>query len=142
MPDVPDELSGLTPEEVLTFLREAGDDELRERVHAIGTAVVLDLVFTGLAGRFPPKPGRSRDLLAFVLDDDGVEHRHVVAVDAAGGSVATSDEPARATLSTTLVRFLRVAAGAVDPKRLVLSGRMTIGGDAIWLVRVLGGLRG
>jgi len=138
--ELPEELSGRTPEEVLAFLREASDDEVRDAVHGIGTAVVLDLLFTGMAGRLDVRPGRAAGRLAFVLDDDGVEHVHLVEVDAAGARVVALGPRARATLRTTLVRFLRVAAGAADPKRMFLTGRLRIGGDPLWAARTLGGM--
>lgn len=138
--ELPEGLAGRTPEEVLGFLREAGDDEVRDAVHEIGTGVVLDLLFTGMAGRFGAKPGRGTDRLAFALDDDGVEHVHVVELDASGARVVPPGAPARATLRTTLVRFLRVAAGAADPKRMFLLGRLRISGDPLWAALTLGGM--
>ena len=35
------------------------------------------------------------------------------------------------------MRFLRVAAGAEDPKRAFLLGRLRLSGDAWWAVRTL-----
>ena len=137
MTDVPDELAGRSPEEVLAFLRTSDDDAIREAVHGIGTPVVLDLLFTGMAGRFGPRPGRGSDRLAFAIDDDGREHLHVVEVDEAGAHTVAPGPAARATLRTTLVRFLRVAAGAEDPKKAFLLGRLRITGDPIWAVRTL-----
>jgi len=135
--DLPDELAGRSPEEVLAFLRTSDDDAIREAVHGIGTPVVLGLVFTGMAGRYGPKPGRGTDRLAFALDDDGTEHVHVVELDAAGARTVAPGSKPRATLSTTLVRFLRVAAGAEDPKKAFLLGRLRLSGDAFWAVRTL-----
>jgi len=138
--DLPEELSGRSPQEVLAFLREADDDAVREAVHGIGTAVVLDLLFTGMAGRFGPEPGRGASRLAFVLDDDGVEHEHVLELDAQGARVVLPGPRPRATLRATLVRFLRVAAGAADPKWMFLTGRLRISGDPLWAARTLGGM--
>lgn len=135
--DLPEGLAGRSPEEVLTFLREAGDDEIRAAVHGIGTSVVLDLLFAGMAQRFGPRPGRRPDRLAFALDDDGVEHLHVVELFDAGARVVEPGPRARATLRATLVRFLRVAAGAADPVRMLLTGRLRISGDPLWAARVL-----
>ena len=137
MTDLPDELSGRSPEEVLAFLRESDDTAIRVAVHGIGTPVVLDLLFTGMAGRFGPRPGRGTDRLAFALDDDGTEHVHVVELDEAGARTVAPGPAARATLRTTLVRFLRVAAGAEDPKKAFLLGRLRISGDPVWAVRTL-----
>ena len=137
MTDLPDALAGRTPEEVLAFLRASDDAAIRQAVHGIGTPVVLDLLFTGMAGRFGPRPGRGTGRLAFALDDDGTEHVHVVEVDAGGARVVAAGPPPRATLSTTLVRFLRVAAGAEDPKKAFLLGRLRISGDPVWAVRTL-----
>ena len=140
--ELPDELRGLDPEEVLAFLREAGDAEIADRVHAMGTARVLELVFTGWTQRIEPRGGRVPGLLLFALDDEGTEHRHGLAL-TADGATALVDPPGppRATLRTTLVRFLRVAAGAQDPTRLVLTGRLRLGGDAVWAVTTLAGLQ-
>lgn len=140
MPDLPDELAGRTTEEVLAFLREGTDDELRDAVHRIGTPVVLDLLFDGLAQRFRPQPGRRADRLAFALDDDGTPHLRVVELDESGACVVPPGGRARATLRTTLVRFLRVAAGAADPKLLFLTRRLRISGDPIWAATTLAGL--
>ena len=138
MTGLPEGLAGRTPEEVLAFLRTATDDEVRDEVHEIGTGVVLDLVFDGWARRFAARPGRAPGVLAFELDDDGTVHRQLLSVDE-GGARHVADGPARATMRTTLVRFLRVAAGAQDPKRLVLTGRLRLGGDALWAVAALAG---
>ena len=140
--DLPEELRGLDPEEVLAFLRTASDAEIAERVHAMGTARVLELVFQGWTQRITPREGRSPGLLVFALDDDGTEHRHGLVLGPEGAVAVTEPaEPARSTLRTTLVRFLRVAAGAQDPKRLVLTGRLRLGGDALWAVTTLAGLQ-
>lgn len=142
MTGLPDELSGLDPEEVLSFLREAPDDAVRERVHAMGTATVLDLLFDAWADRVVPRVARGPGLLLFVLDDDGTPHRHALQLSPAGARhVAEPGPSSRATLRTSLVRFLRVAAGAQDPKRLVLTGRLRLGGDTIWAVTTLAGLQ-
>ena len=141
MTDLPDELAGRTPEEVLAFLREADDDAIRDAVHGIGTRVVLDLLFTGMAGRFGPRPGRRTDRLAFALDDDGSEHVHVLELDDTGARVVPPGARPRAVLRTTLVRFLKVAAGTEDPRRAFLLGRLRISGDPLWAARTLGGLR-
>lgn len=140
--DLPEELSGVTPEQVLAFLRESSDDELRETVHRIGTPVVLGLLFGAMADRFGLRPGRLPGLLVFALDDDGTVHPHGLALTEGGGRhvVSPTDQP-RATIRTTLVRFLRVAAGAQDPKRLVLTGRMRLSGDAVWAVTALSGMQ-
>lgn len=145
MSELPEELAGRTPEEVLAFLREASDDELRRQVQAIGTARVLGLVFAGWAQRVPPG-SRSPGLLVFALADDAgdgvVEHRHGLRLSPEGAQAAdTPEDPARATVRTSVLRFLRVAAGAADPKRLVLTGRMRLGGDVVWAVVTLAGLR-
>ena len=140
MTDLPDALAGRSPEEVLAFLRTSDDDAIREAVHGIGTTVVLDLLFTGMAGRFGPRAGRSPGRLAFALDDDGTEHVHVVELDAVGARTVPPVPRPRATLSTTLVRFLRVAAGAEDPKVAFLLGRLRISGDPVWAVRTLAGM--
>lgn len=141
MSDLPEALAGRSPEEVLAFLREADDDAVREAVHDIGTPVVLDLLFTGMAGRFGPRPGRGRHRLAFVLSDDGAEHLRVLEFDSSGARTVAPGPPARATLRTTLVWFLRVAAGAEDPRRAFLLGRLRISGDPIWAARTLGSMR-
>ncbi len=140
MTDLPDELAGMSPEDVLRFLREATDAELLGRVHGIGTDRVLELLFTEWAQRFPADPRRQPGRLCFELDDDGTTHRHVLDLTTTGARHldGAADRP-RATLRTSLVRFLRVAAGAQDPKALVLTGRLRIGGDLLWAV---GSLRG
>ena len=98
MTDLPEELAGRSPEEVLAFLREADDEAIRDAVHGIGTDVVLDLLFTGMAGRFGARPGRSADRLAFALDDDGAEHVHVLELDAEGARTVPPGPRVRATL--------------------------------------------
>ena len=138
--ELPEELAGRSPEEVLAFVREADDDALRAAVHGIGTPVVLDLLFTGMAGRFEADPRRRAARLAFVLEDDGVEHERVLELDAQGARVVAPGPRARATLRATLVRFLRVAAGAADPKWMFLTGALRIGGDPLWAARTLGGM--
>ena len=129
-------------DEVLAFLRKAGDDQIRDAVHAFGTEGVLELVFRGMADRFGMRPGRSPGLIVFELDDDGTEHRHGVRV-TEGGATHLHDpqEDARATVRTTVVRFCRVAVGSQDPKRLVVTRRLTIGGDMVWAVATLASLK-
>lgn len=139
---LPDGLSGLSPEQVMSFLRTASDDEVRLRVRGLGVATVLGLLFDGWAQRVPPRPGRAPGVLVFGLDDDGRDHRHALALSPDGARrVGPDDERPRATLSTSVVRFLRVAAGAQDPKRLVLTGRMRVSGDILWAVTTLSGMR-
>ena len=138
--ELPERLAERSPEEVLAFLRTASDDEVRAAVHEIGTAVVLDLLFSGMAGGFGAQPGRRPGRLGFALDDDGTEHVYVLELDEGGASRVPAGPRVRATLRTTLVRFLRVAAGATDPKLLVLTGRLRITGDPLWAVTTLAGL--
>ena len=139
--ELPDELAGLSPQEVLAFLRTASDAAVRDGVHEIGTATVLGLVFEAWAARVTAAD-RVPGLLLFALVDDGVVHRHALALDAQGARhLPDPTEQVRATVRTTLVRFLRVAAGASDPKRLVLTGRMRLGGDVVWAVTSLAGLQ-
>jgi len=138
--ELPEELAGRTPEEVLAFVREADDAALREAVHGIGTPVVLDLLFTGMAGRFGPEPRRRAARLAFVLDDDGALHERVLELDAQGARVVAPGPRPRATMQVTVVRFLRVAAGAADPKWMFVTGALRISGDPLWAARTLGGL--
>ena len=140
MTELPDALAGRTPEEVLAFLRDAPDDGLRSAVHDIGTPVVLDLLFGGLAERFGPRPRRSAARLAFALDDDGTEHVRVLQLDEAGARLVPPGPRARATLRSSLVTFLRIAAGAADPKRMLLLRRLTISGDLLWAATTLGGM--
>ena len=142
MTDLPEELSGRTPDEVLAFLRTASDAEVAAEVHAIGTPRVLELLFGAWAERVGLREGRQPGVLLFALDDEGTEHRHALAV-SDGGARALRDpaEPPRAAVRTTLVRFLKVAAGAQDPKRLVLTGRMRLSGDVLWAVATLAGMQ-
>lgn len=139
-PDLPPELAGADPAEVLAFVRSAGDEELAAAVHRLGTPATLDLLFAAMAGRFAAKPGRRPDRLAFALDDNGTEHVRVLRIDEAGAAVVAAGERPRATLRTTLVRFLKLAAGAADPTRLVLTGRLRLSGDAFWAATTLAGL--
>lgn len=140
MTELPDALAGRTPEQVLAFLRTAGDDELRAAVHGIGTGVVLDLLFTGMAGRFASDPRRRGGRMAFDVDDDGVRHVRVLQIDGQGARVVAAGPRPRATLRASLVRFLRVASGAADPKALLLTRRLKVSGDLLWLATTLGGL--
>jgi len=140
--DLPDELDGRSAEEVLAFLRTADDDAVRAAVHGIGTARVLDLVFDGWAVRVGVRPGRQPGLLLFEVDDDGSPHRHALALTEGGARhLAEPQEKIRATVRTSLVRFLKVAAGAQDPKRLVVTGRMRLSGDLVWAVATLAGMQ-
>lgn len=140
--DLPEQLRGLDPQQVLAFLRTAGEPEIAARVHELGTARVLALLFAAWADRIDPRAGRAPGRLAFDLDDEGTTHRHVLTLDETGAAPAPDpDGAARATLSTTLVRFLRIAAGAQDPKWLVLSGRLRLSGDVVWAVATLAGLQ-
>lgn len=141
MTELPDELGGLTPEQVLAFLRTAKDGEIRSRVHEIGTGTVLGLVFQAWAARVVAG-SRRPGLLLFALDDDGEVHRLGLELTPEGAEHRVEPPgPARATVTTTLVRFLRVAAGAQDPQRLVLTGRMRLSGDLVWAVSSLVGLK-
>lgn len=129
-------------EQILAFLRRAGDAQIRDAVHAFGTEEVLGLIFTGMAARFGLREGRAPGLLVFELDDDGTEHRHGVAVSDGGARHWTDPtEQARASIRTSVVRFCRVAVGSQDPKRLVATGRLRIGGDLVWAVATLASLR-
>lgn len=129
-------------EEVLAFLRRAQDEQIRDAVHAFGADEVLTLVMGGMASRFGLRPGRVPGLLLMELDDDGTTHRHGVRVTEGGAThLVDPTETAKATLRTTMVRFLRVVVGVQDPKRLVVTGRMRISGDMVWAVTTLASLR-
>lgn len=129
-------------EEVLAFLRRAGDDQIRDAVHAFGTEEVLGLVMGGMAARFGLRPGRLPGLLVVELDDDGTLHRHGIAVTEGGARhLPEPQDRARATVRTTVVRFLRVAVGSQDPKRLVVTGRLKLSGDVVWAVTTLASLK-
>ena len=139
--DLPEQLRGRTPDEVLGFLRSASDDELLAQVRDLGVPVLLELVFGAWAQRIDAKESRGAGVLVFVLDDEGVTHRHGLAL-GPGGATAVADPPqTRASVSTSVLRFLRVAAGAADPKLLVLTGRLRLGGDVVWAVATLAGLQ-
>lgn len=127
---------------MLAFLRRAGDDQIRDAVHAFGTEEVLGLVMGGMADRFGLRPGRLPGLLVLELDDDGTLHRHGVMVTEGGARHLTEpDENARATVRTTVVRFLRIAVGSQDPKRLVVTGKLRLGGDVLWAATTLASLK-
>lgn len=140
MTELPEGLAGRDPEEVLAFLREATDDELTAEVHALGTPVVLTLLFDAWAARVPAAR-RSAGLLVVELDDDGTTYRHGLELSDAGAVHRPDPSGGRASLRTSVVRFLRVAAGAQDPKRLVLTGRLRLGGDVVWAVTTLSGMQ-
>lgn len=139
--DLPDDLSGLSALDVLAFLRTATDDEVRTRIHAIGTETALGLLFEGMAGRFPPDAARRPGALAFVIRDGEARHTDVLHLTAEGAVHAPGPVPQpRATLSTDLVRFLRVAAGATDPRWLFLTRKLRLDGDVVWAVGILAGM--
>lgn len=127
---------------MLAFLRRAGDDKIRDAVHAFGTEEVLELVMTGMAGRFELRPGRLPGLLVLELDDEGTSHRHGIFVSEGGAKhVPDPQDQPRATVRTTVVRFLRIVVGSQDPKRLVVTGRVRLHGDVVWAVTTLASLR-
>ena len=139
--DLPEQLRGRTPEEVLAFLRSAGDNELMAQVREIGVPPLLALVFRAWSHRVDARASRAAGVLVFVLDDEGVTHRHGLALGPDGATAVADPPQPRASVSTSVLRFLRVAAGAQDPKRLVLTGRMRLGGDVVWAVTTLAGLQ-
>lgn len=140
--ELPEDLTGMTREQVTAWLRDADDDQLTSAVRRFGPERLLTLLFEGWAATVEPRPGRHPGLLAFALTDpDGTVHRHGLQLSEAGARHAADPAEARATVRTTLLRFLRVAGGTQDPRRLVLLRRLTLSGDLVWAVTILGALR-
>ncbi len=130
----------LSPEEVLAFLRTAGEDEIRAEVRRLGVERVLAALFTGMAGRFAADRGRRTGRLRFELTDGTDRHVHALDLDAGGAAVAPTPEQPRATVAVDLVRFLRLGAGALDATGLLLTRRMKVSGDVLWTARTMSGL--
>ena len=130
---------------MVAFLESASEPDIAAAVDELGVPAVLDVVFDGMADRFGVRPGRLPGTLAFALDHGGTTYERGVALTEGGARVvseAADLADPRATMRLTLVRLLRVAVGAQDPKRLAVLGRLRLSGDVVWAVTTLGSLRG
>ncbi|MCW2620574.1 MAG: hypothetical protein JWL64_176 [Frankiales bacterium] len=127
---------------VVELLRITPERELPERLQELGAAEVLDLVLQDLTSRFRSQPGRLPGLLSLELSDRGQTYVRslLIGEDGARPAEPLPGEEPRATLRTSLVRFLRVSVGAQDPRRLLLMRRMKVTGDLTWTVATLGSL--
>ncbi len=131
----------MNPDDVVAFLRTSSEPEIAAAVDELGVGAVLDVVFDGMADRFGVRPGRLPGVLAFELEHGGEQHRRGVRLTEGGAQVDLAPADPRATLRTTLVRFLRIAVGAQDPKRLVVTGRLRLSGDVLWAATTLASLK-
>ena len=131
----------MNPDDVVAFLRTSSEAEIATAVDDLGVPVVLDVVFDGMAERFGLRPGRAPGVLAFDLEHGGEVHSRGVQLTEGGATAVLEPEASRAALRTTLVRFLRIAVGAQDPKRLVVTGRLRLSGDVVWAVTTLASLK-
>lgn len=132
----------LTPDEVLAFLRTAGEDEIRAEVRRLGVERVLASLFAGMASRFAADLGRRVGRLRFELTDGIDRHVHALDLHPGGAAVAPTPDGPRATVTVDLVRFLRLGAGALDATGLLLTRRMKVSGDVLWTARTMIGLSG
>lgn len=134
--DAPGRLSGLTArvqqrgEEALTgWVRRSSD---RGLARTAGSRAGLALLFGEMARRFEPDraAGFEGDIVYVLGGEDGASKAWTIAVSGGRAVSRAGRAPApRLIVSLALADFVRLAAGDLDPGKLLLTGRLNIEGD-------------
>jgi len=116
--------------EALTgWVRRASDRGLERTA---GSRAGLTLLFGEMARRFEPEraAGFEGDIVYLLSGEDGASRAWTIAVSGRRAVSRTGRAPApRLIVSLALADFVRLAAGDLDPGKLLLTGRLNIEGD-------------
>lgn len=111
------------------WVRRASDRGLERTA---GSRAGLALLFGEMARRFEPEraAGFEGDIVYLLSGEDGASRAWTIAVSGGRAVSRAGSAPApRLVVSLGLADFVRLAAGDLDPGRLLLTGRLDIEGD-------------
>lgn len=131
--------SNITPEQFAQLVRGASDDEIGSTIRSAGTEQVLDKIFDGMQQRFLPDKAQGVDaVILFVITDDGTEHPYALRV--ADGTCEidkTKPDGPKTTITTDVVSFAKLVAGAAEGPQLFMTGKLRVAGDLMFSQRVM-----
>lgn len=111
------------------WVRRSSDRGLERTV---GSRAGLTLLFGEMARRFEPEraAGFEGDIVYLLSGEDGASRAWTIAVSAGRAVSRAGRAPApRLIVSLALADFVRLAAGDLDPGKLLLTGRLNVEGD-------------
>ena len=133
------DLTQVTPEQFAELVSQASDEEVAQVVRAVGVDQTLARIFEGFEQRFRPEKAEGVDAkIQFIITDEGAEHPYTVSI--ANGSCsaeARREENAKTTLTTDIVSFCKLVAGAEDGTQLFMAGKLRVGGDLMFATRIM-----
>ncbi len=128
----------VTAEQFAQMVAGASDEDIENTIHRVGTKATLDRIFRGFEERFVPDRAAGVDAdIQWVVRDAGEEHPYMVGIHdgkatAHGG---TADSP-KVTFTLDLVPFTRLVTGQTDGTKLFMTGKLKLGGDMMFAMRV------
>lgn len=129
----------ITPEQFAQLVSGASDDEIGTTIRSAGTGEVLDLIFDGMKERFlPDKAEGVEATVQFVITDEGDEHPYALkVVDGKCEVDKTKADDAKTTITTDVVSFSKLVAGAAEGPQLFMAGKLRVAGDLMFSQRVM-----
>src|SRR5438067_13240303 len=125
----------LSPEQFIELVRTADDQQIVEAIHASGTEQSLEQILGGMAESY--KGGNHDADIQWVVTDDGTEHTWTLAVhDGKAEARKGAAESAKVTLTTDLVNFVKMIAGATNGTTLFMSGKLKLSGDMMFAMQI------
>jgi putative sterol carrier protein len=125
----------LSPEQFVQLVKTADDAQIVEAIHSGGTERSLEQIFVGMVESY--KGGNDDADIQWVVVDDGTEHRWVTAVHEgkAEARKGGADSP-KVTLTTDLVRFVKMIPGVANGTWLFMSGKLKLSGDMMFAMKI------
>jgi hypothetical protein len=111
------------------------DQEINEWVSSQGVDTVLGDIFNGMVAAFDP--GAAGDQSAVIQHDvtaaDGIHSYQLKVANGKCNVAKGGKEAARITLASSLPNFLRIIGGNLDGTFAVISGRLRVSGDMLFV---------
>jgi putative sterol carrier protein len=133
----------LTAEELAELVHVATDQQIEAGIRVVGTAEVLDRIFSEMAQRFLPDRAAGVTATAqWVVTDRRQEHPYRMSIAEGGCSVerGRADHP-DTTLTLDIVSFAKLVTGKREGVQLFMLGTLRITGGLPLAVRLNGSFR-
>jgi putative sterol carrier protein len=125
----------LSPEQFIQLVRTADDAQIVDAIHTAGTEQSLSQILRGMAESY--KGGTHDADIQWVVTDDGAEHHWVLAVHEGKAEPRQGDaEAPKVTLTTDLLHFVKMIAGATSGTTLFMSGKLRLNGDMMFAMQI------
>src|SRR6266566_7668475 len=128
----------MTPEQFIQLVQSASDDQIVEAIHGSGTEPTLQQIFAGMQQTFRADRAGDTDAdIEWVVVDDGAEYPWVTAIHGGACEVRPGHaENPKVTLTTDLVNFVKMIAGAANGTQLFMTGKLKLSGDMMFALKI------